>query len=54
MRVNVYRVFLDTGETIEICASNVEGATAQVSNISKYVNRIERIYKSGKRAVCPW
>lgn len=50
--INTYHVYLTTGEMLTLCASNLEGANAQIRTISNFVVRIERIYKTGKRAGC--
>ena len=52
--INQYNVYLNNGDVFTLCASNIHGAQAQVANLAGHVFRIERVYKTGKRAVCPW
>lgn len=51
---NKYIVYLNNGDTLEVYASNLSGAKAQTASFNKYVHRVERVYKTGNRAVCPW
>ena len=51
---NKYIVHFNDGNTLEIFATTMGGATAQVRMMEKFISHIERIYKTGERAVCPW
>lgn len=51
---NKYIVHFNDGNILEIFATTMSGAVAQVHVMEKFISNIERIYKTGKRAVCPW
>ena len=52
--INKYIVHLNNGGTFEIYASNMSGAKMQTKSFAKFVERLERVYKTGNRAACPW
>lgn len=51
--INEYIVLLNNGQRIIITASNHKGAMAQAMSI-KGVVMVQRVYKTGAKAVCPW
>lgn len=52
--INKYIVHLNNGGTFEIYASNMSGAKMQTKSFAKFVERLERVYKTGNRAAYPW
>lgn len=51
--INEYIVLMHNGQQLTITASNLNGAKAQASHIIGACAVI-RVYKSGKKAECPW
>ena len=43
--LNTYIVYLKSGGTMIISASNMSGAKAQTHLLTPYIDRIERVYK---------
>lgn len=54
LNLNDYIVHYKNGSTLTISASNLNGAKAQVRLLAPYIDRIERVYKSGERATPPF
>ena len=52
--INKYIIHLNNGDTFEICASNMSDAKMQIESFAKFVEKLERVYKTGSRAACPW
>jgi hypothetical protein len=51
--INEYIVLLSNGQRLTITASNHKGAMAQAMSI-KGVVMVQRVYKTGAKAECPW
>ena len=52
--LNTYIVHYKNGSTLTIYASNMSGAKEQVRMLANWIDRIERVYKSGERATVPF
>ena len=54
INIHTYIVHYKNGSTLTISASNLSGAKAQVRLLADWVDRIERVYKSGERSTAPF
>ena len=52
--IHTYIVHYKNGSTLTISASNLSGAKEQVRLLADWIDRIERVYQSGERAIAPF
>lgn len=52
--MNNYIIHFNDGNTHKMTAKNLAEVKIEMQWMTKYIDRIERVYKTGERATCPF